>query len=138
MRRAFQLVAATACILLIQCGTSGRFENFITTKADKLMDGSRELRFVSYNIPNLHYIEDYFQFDSPSPWRLPTEFEIRDALKAIKMDGGKVARVYTFQSAGRGNRKILSGMWRDRVNLMKEHLELWIKYFKLQMKKALG
>lgn len=105
MRRAFQLVAATACILLIQCGTSGRFENFITTKADKLMDGSRELRFVSYNIPNLHYIEDYFQFDSPSPWRLPTEFEIRDALKAIKMDGGKVARVYTLSVRREGESK---------------------------------
>lgn len=82
--------------LFVQYAAYGQFDHFITAKADKLMDGSKEFRFVSYNIPNLHYLEDYFQFDSPSPWRLPDEFEIRDALKAIKIDGGRVARIYTM------------------------------------------
>ena len=105
MKKTLQFIAAACCIFLIQCGTSGQFEHFITTKADKLMDGDKELRFVSYNIPNLHYIEDYFQFDSPNPWRLPTEFEIRDALKAIKMDGGKVVRIYTLSVRREGESK---------------------------------
>jgi hypothetical protein len=105
MKKVLQLIAAACCVFLISCGTSGQFENFITTKADKLMDGDKELRFVSYNIPNLHYIEDYFQFDSQSPWRLPTEFEIKDALKAIKMDGGKVVRIYTLSVRREGESK---------------------------------
>ena len=60
------------------------------------MDGPDELRFVSYDIPNLAYIEDYFPFGAQSPFRLPTEFEIRDALKTIRIAGGRVARIYTL------------------------------------------
>jgi len=60
------------------------------------MDGDKEFRFVSFNIPNLHYIEDYLAFDAASPWRLPDEFEIRDALTAIKHLGGRVARMYVI------------------------------------------
>lgn len=74
----------------------GQFKNFITTKGDKLMDGNTELRFISCNIPNLHYVEDYLPFSGTNPWRLPDDFEIRDALMAIKQMGGKVARVYVF------------------------------------------
>jgi hypothetical protein len=73
-----------------------QFKNFITAKGDKLMDGDMELRFISCNVPNLHYIEDYLPFEGTNPWRLPDEFEIRDALTAIKQMGGKVARVYVF------------------------------------------
>ncbi len=60
------------------------------------MDGDRELRFISCNVPNLHYIEDNLPFDGTNPFRLPDEFEIRDALTSIKQMGGKVARVYVF------------------------------------------
>jgi len=31
---------------------------FVHRHGDKLMDEHGELRFVSFNIPNLHYIED--------------------------------------------------------------------------------
>jgi hypothetical protein len=96
MKRTLRFFAAIFFILIFHFTAYSQFQHFITAKADKLMDGEKELRFVSYNIPNLHYLEDYFQFDSPSPWRLPNEFEIKDALKAIKMDGGKVARIYTM------------------------------------------
>ena len=74
----------------------GQFKNFITTKGDRLMDGEAELRFISCNVPNLHYVEDNLPFNGTDPWRLPDEFEIRDALTAIKQMGGKVARVYVF------------------------------------------
>ena len=73
-----------------------QFQHFITVQGDKLMDGDRELRFISVNIPNLHYVEDYLPFSSTNPWRLPDEFEIRDALTTVKQMGGKVARIYVF------------------------------------------
>lgn len=74
----------------------GGFENFVTVAGDRLMDGNTELRFISFNIPNLHCIEDYMAFEATNPWRLPDAFEIRDALESVKMMGGIVARIYTI------------------------------------------
>ncbi|MGE5810221.1 MAG: hypothetical protein ACM339_01875, partial [Ignavibacteria bacterium] len=91
-------------LLLIGCSSS-RFTNFITADKDKLMDGDTELRFVSFNIPNLHYIEDYLDFKSPNPWRLPDEYEIRDALNSIKQLGGKAARMYVLSVRKPGESK---------------------------------
>ena len=102
MKKIFIGILSVLSILLMQCGTTSRFNDFVTAKKDKLMEGSKQLRFVSYNIPNLLYIEDYFPFASSNPWRLPTAFEIRDALKAIKMSGGKVARIYTLSVRRKG------------------------------------
>jgi hypothetical protein len=72
------------------------FKDFITRSGDKLMDGDHGFRFISFNIPNLHYLEDYLPFDGTNPWRLPDDFEIRDALNTIKQIGGKVARTYVL------------------------------------------
>ncbi len=83
-------------ISLLITGCSTGFDNFIKTQKDKLIDGEKEFRFVSYNVPNLHYNEDYLDFKETNPWRLPDEFEIRDALQSIKQTGGKVARIYTL------------------------------------------
>ena len=82
-------------LLLAPVGLSAQFQHFVTTKADRLMEGDNEFRFISFNIPNLHYIEDNQEFTNPSPWRPADEFEIRDALTAIKQLGGKVVRLYT-------------------------------------------
>ncbi|RPH37412.1 hypothetical protein EHM92_02765 [bacterium] len=71
-----------------------QFDHFVTVRGEKLMDGEQELRFVSYNIPNLHYIEDNHAFADPNPWRIADEFEIRDALMTIRQAGGKVTRLY--------------------------------------------
>ncbi len=84
-----------AALLLTHLGYA-QFTNFITARGDKLMDGSNELRFISVNIPNLHYVEDYLPLTGTNPWRLPDEFEIRDALTAVRQFGGKVARTYVF------------------------------------------
>lgn len=89
----FSLVILLMGLLLVNCSSS-RFSNFVTRKADKVYDGEKEVRFISFNIPNLHYNEDYLPFESVNPWRLPDEFEIRDALLTIKQVGGKVARIY--------------------------------------------
>ena len=93
--RARVVFVLTACFLTAARTCVCQFEHFIKAEGDKLMDGNEELRFVSYNIPNLHYIEDNFAFEQPNPWRIADEFEIRDALTAIKQMGGRVTRMYT-------------------------------------------
>lgn len=80
---------------IIGC-SSASFSTFITADNDKLMEGDEEYRFISFNIPNLLYIEDNFPFTETNPWRLPNEYEIRDALTSIKQMGGRVARTYTI------------------------------------------
>ncbi len=79
----------------VGCAASS-FQNFVTREKDKLMDGDNQLRFISFNIPNLHYVEDYLPFNVANPWGLPDEFEIRDALTTIKHLGGKVTRMYVI------------------------------------------
>jgi hypothetical protein len=70
------------------------FTKFVYRNGDKLMDENGELRFVSFNIPNLHYNEDNMPFIEMNPWRLPDEFEIADALEAVRQMGGRVVRIY--------------------------------------------
>ena len=98
------LVVIILSLFIGGCST-GKFVNYISTDKDKLMDGDKEFRFISYNIPNLHYIEDYLDFDQTSPWRLPDEFEIRDALETIKQMNGKVARMYVLSVRKKGESK---------------------------------
>ena len=73
-----------------------KLEHFITAKGDQLYEGQVPFRFVSFNVPNLHCIEDNMQFDTTNFWRLPDRFEIEDALKTIKLLNGHVARIYTL------------------------------------------
>ena len=96
VRRVCHLLLVTFLVLCAGSAAFSQFQNFITVRGDKLMDGDRELRFISVNIPNLHYLEDYLPFSNTNPWRLPDEFEIRDALTTVKQMGGKVARLYVF------------------------------------------
>jgi mannan endo-1,4-beta-mannosidase len=87
------------CVLVLlgsRLGQAAGFDHFVTRQADKLMDGAKEYRFISFNIPNLHYVEDHLPFTEMNSWRLPDEFEITDALTAIKQMGGLVTRTYTL------------------------------------------
>jgi hypothetical protein len=96
MTRIFNIILLLAeSVIFISCSAAG-FSEFITADQDKLMEGDEEFRFISFNIPNLHYIEDYFPFEETNPWRLPDEYEIRDALTSIKQMGGRVARTYVI------------------------------------------
>ncbi|MBN2217405.1 MAG: cellulase family glycosylhydrolase [Pirellulales bacterium] len=72
------------------------FDYFVTRRGDQLFDGPAPLRFISFNIPNLHYIEDNVRFDATNPLRLPDEFEVVDSLESIRQMGGQVARLYTL------------------------------------------
>ena len=102
MKKLLLLVLSSLSFFLIQCGTTSQFNNFITTQKDKLMDGNKQLRFVSFNMPDLDCIEDYFPFEAESAWRLPNEYEIKDALKTIKQFGGKVTRMYVLSVRRKG------------------------------------
>ncbi len=78
-------------------------EHFITRDGDKLMDGDKEFRFVSFNIPNLHLVEDDFAPDKKTAWGWPTEFEIADALASVDQMGGTVVRTYVLSVKREGS-----------------------------------
>ena len=68
---------------------------FITRKDTILLEnGSLPFKFVSFNIPNLHFIED-------PVWHRATSWEQTDALDAITQIGGRVIRIYplSFQKS---------------------------------------
>jgi len=89
------LVAMCLACMAQETGKQG-FENFVRRDGDVLKDGDREFRFISFNIPNLHYVEDDMRFEQSMPFRLPDAFEIDDALGAIEQIGGQVVRTYTL------------------------------------------
>ncbi|MFC2124484.1 hypothetical protein ACFLU5_06705 [Bacteroidota bacterium] len=89
-------VFTTILFLMALTIYSQKMKNFITVSGDKLMDGDKELRFISFNIPNLNYVEDDMSFTRINPYDLPTEFEMRDAFATIKEMGGKAIRIYTI------------------------------------------
>ncbi len=72
------------------------FKNFVRAEGDKLIDGNKEYRFISFNIPNLHMIEDQMPFDETQAWRLPDAYEFNDALETVAQMGGQAVRIYTI------------------------------------------
>ena len=76
---------------------------FVTARNGKLYEGDHEFRFVSWNIPNLHNVEDAFEFLGSSPWRWPDEYEIADALESVNQMGGRVVRTYVISVRREGS-----------------------------------
>ncbi len=74
----------------------GQFDNFITAKGSKLMDGDKEFKFLSFNVPTLNYVEDNMQFEQTNPYGLPSEFELHDLYETVNILGGNVVRAYTI------------------------------------------
>jgi hypothetical protein len=72
------------------------FAHFIKRDGDVLREGDREFRFLSFNIPNLFYVEDDLRFEQTLPFRWPDRFEMDDALGTIAQVGGRVVRTYTL------------------------------------------
>jgi len=99
-----QSIYIAFCALFIGCtlqenqpdAVEVKFEHFVTASGYHILDGQDTLRFISWNIPNLNYVEDEMKFDSNNPYGLPDEYEIRDALMTIKELGGQVVRMYTI------------------------------------------
>ena len=73
-----------------------RLDHFVAVKGDQLIDGDKPFRFISFNIPNLHLVEDNVVFDSDNAWRWPDRFEITDALESVRQEGGTVVRTYVL------------------------------------------
>lgn len=94
--RKYGLLIVLFSLLIANTVFADGFQNFITRDGARLMDGDREFRFISFNIPNLHYVEDDMEFERTMPFRFPDEFEINDALQTIRQMGGQVARTYTL------------------------------------------
>jgi mannan endo-1,4-beta-mannosidase len=96
----FRFAKTSITILLFLAATSfaqtSVFQNFITAKDGKLWDGGKEFRFISFNIPNLNYVEDELEFSREYPYRMPDTFEMNDAMESIKQLGGNVVRMYTI------------------------------------------
>jgi mannan endo-1,4-beta-mannosidase len=90
------LLAAVWSTVGVAVPAPSLFSHFVTTSGDRLMDGLKPLRFISFNIPNLHCIEDYMAFEETNVWRMPDAFEIRDALESVKAMGGTVTRMYVI------------------------------------------
>ena len=65
-----------------------QFRHLVGVRGDQLVEGARPFRFLSFNIPNLHLVEDNVVFASDNAWRLPDRFEITDALESVRQAGG--------------------------------------------------
>jgi mannan endo-1,4-beta-mannosidase len=102
-RRSYTLLFTALIVLALgtlptstSCAADSGFANFITARDGKLYDGDQPFRFISFNIPNLSYTEDNMQFNESSGFRLPTKYEIDDALATIAQMGGRAARLYVL------------------------------------------
>jgi hypothetical protein len=72
------------------------FKDFVKVTGDQLTESGKPYRFVSFNIPNLHLVEDNMAFAEENSWRLPDRFEIYDALASVRQQGGQVVRTYVI------------------------------------------
>ena len=95
----FPALSFVTSVLFVASLRASAFEHFITAKGDQLFDGQEPYRFMSFNIPNLTYTEDDMRFGQVNPFRLPTTYEIDDALATIQQMGGRVARTYVLSVA---------------------------------------
>ncbi len=69
------------------------FHSFTSADSGRLFSGDKEIRFVSFTIPNLHYIDNNYRYGAELPWRFPVDFEILDALNTVKQMGIDVVRM---------------------------------------------
>ena len=93
--------------------TPAQNEAFVTREGDRLLENGRPFRFLSWNVPNLHIVEDpswvMREFaggeGSPVYWHRVTAAEQEDAVDAVTRMGGRVIRTYTLSiQGGRNNR----------------------------------
>ncbi len=88
-----------ACLIIFNAyGQTGPqksvYKNIITAKADKLMDGDREFRFMGLAAPNIQQNESQIRADRTN--RFPDEYEIRDILGGIQRIGGLATRTFSL------------------------------------------
>ncbi len=91
---------ATVCMVTMASALAGEppFRDFVRVQGDQLVENGRPFRFLSWNIPNLHLVEDNVPFADAAAtgWRLPDPFEVTDALATVRQMGGQVVRTYVL------------------------------------------
>ncbi|KAI9366926.1 glycoside hydrolase superfamily [Zopfochytrium polystomum] len=100
------VVAAAAAALFLAFAPAAVVANvkpssgsFVTRSGSRILDeDGAQIRFTSFNIPNLHYLED-----RDWPRKFPTPFEQQDALRSIAQIGGQVTRSYVISVAAKGD-----------------------------------
>jgi mannan endo-1,4-beta-mannosidase len=91
-----QLSITRSTEVLAAANAESVLTHFVTAKGDQLMEDGQPFRFISFNIPNLHLVEDNLVFDNDNAWRWPDTFEITDALASVHQQGGRVVRTYVL------------------------------------------
>lgn len=103
MKRILPSIAALALVTALNAAS--QFRDFVRVQGDQLIAEGKPLRFISWNIPNLHLVEDNvpFELDGPNAkpnavlgWRWPDRFEINDALSSVRQMNGQVVRTYVL------------------------------------------
>lgn len=103
MKRLLPYFAAMALVTTLNAAS--QFRDFVRVQGDQLISEGKTFRFISWNIPNLHLVEDNvpFELDGPNAkpgavlgWRWPDRFEINDALSSVRQMNGQVARTYVI------------------------------------------
>lgn len=72
---------------------------FITRRADRLFEGDAEFRFVSVNVPDILQIITHYDFTGNQPdsrFRLPDDYELRDAVQTVRQMHGRVIRTFVL------------------------------------------
>jgi mannan endo-1,4-beta-mannosidase len=95
-RQTLPLALLVVLFLVSVVGAQNDMRYFITRSGDRLLEGGKEYRFISMNIPNLHLVEDNMAFEATNEWRFPDEFEINDALTSVNQLGGRAVRTYVL------------------------------------------
>ena len=92
------LLTAAALTLTASLQAGSQFKEFVRVQGDQLVEEGKPFRFISWNIPNLHLVEDNIPFETAlvSGWRWPDRFEITDALATVRQMGGTVVRTYVL------------------------------------------
>jgi len=67
--------------------------DFVVRKGDQLFLGDEPFRFISFNAPDLHVMED-------ESWHRASLWEQEDALRTIARMGGQVVRIYPMSIVG--------------------------------------
>ncbi len=67
--------------------------DFVVRKGDQLLLRDEPFRFISFNAPDLHVVED-------ETWHRITAWEQEDALETISRMGGQVVRIYGMSIVG--------------------------------------
>lgn len=66
----------------------------IVRKGDKLYEGDKEFRFMSFAAPNIQQNESQIREDKSN--RFPDEYEIRDILSGLQRVGGRATRTFSL------------------------------------------